>query len=904
MWSFFSRDSSKDFPYDIGEPVGGFDAYSIWTLHKAKRKTTLEEVSVFVYDIRSGSDTKCDLAKASLKRLKTLRHPSILQYLDSLETDKMLYVATEAVEPLGTYFTKLATDNVQKGLYLAWGIFQITVSILVLHECSHLTHNIPLQRALSFLNNDGNLRHNNVSAWSVFVNASGEWKLGSLEYVSAADGNPMPPAKIPVTLEVYDSPEKNDQSKLKAATKCSVDMWGLGCLVWEAFNGVLKQRSNLKDIEHIPKSLQSLYCELVGASPSNRPNPADIITRCRKPGGFFKNDLVDTLLFLEEIQIKDKAEKNRFFSGLTTHLDNFPDNVCKHKILPQLITAYEYGDAGSAVLAPMFKLGKLLDEVEYQKRIVPCVVKLFASTDRVTRSRLLQQLDLFIAHLQPQVVNDQIFPQVAHGFLDTNATIREQTVKSIIHLAPKLNYNNLNVEVLRHFARLQARDDQGGIRTNTTVCLGKIAPHLHPQVRQRVLVSAFVRAMRDPFPPARVAGVLALAATQQYFLLSEVANRVLPSLCSLTVDPEKTVRDPAFKTIRGFLGKLEKVSEDPSLRETMEADVHTATPSIGNAAATWAGWAVTAVTAKFYRSQSDSSRPRPPLTGRNLSKPASLEQPSSSSLSTTTSSVTSMTSLEHESNDTSASASDYGNNDWDNENWGEMDTSQDPSSPLAASSNNGTSMAANALNEVRDGWDNEEWGSLEEDPCEEEEQAEQEQQQQQLARQSISSTTSSSQHHQRPPLPQQHPHQQLLQQHELNDLIEPLAKLNSHAMLRPKELPNLSSSNTSPTSTATANCNNISPPSSHLNNSTHNANWNSDSWADGEFEPLEESGLGEFITNKLCLIPEIISPFLGNAKLDEARRKREEKKLQRQRELEARRAQRATGPMKLGAKKL
>lgn len=82
------------------------------------------------------------------------------------------------------------------------------------------------------------------------------------------------------------------------------------------------------------------------------------------------------------------------------------------------------------------------------------------------------------------------------------------------------------------------------------------------------------------------------------------------------------------------------------------------------------------------------------MTGRNLSKPASLgesliqianneknlnvssqlaEQPSSSSLSTTTSSVTSMTSLEHESNDTSASASDYGNNDWDNENWGEMD---------------------------------------------------------------------------------------------------------------------------------------------------------------------------------------------------------------------------------------
>lgn len=54
-----------------------------------------------------------------------------------------------------------------------------------------------------------------------------------------------------------------------------------------------------------------------------------------------------------------------------------------------------------------------------------------------------------------------------------------------------------------------------------------------------------------------------------------------------------------------------------------EADVHTATPSLGNAAATWAGWAVTAVAAKFYRSQSDTGRPqRPQLTGK--AKPASL----------------------------------------------------------------------------------------------------------------------------------------------------------------------------------------------------------------------------------------------------------------------------------------
>lgn len=42
--------------------------------------------------------------------------------------------------------------------------------------------------------------------------------------------------------------------------------------------------------------------------------------------------------------------------------------------------------------------------------------------------------------------------------------------------------------------------------------------------------------------------------------------------------------------------------------------MHAATPSLSNAAATWAGWAVTAVTAKFYRSQSDTVKSSPHST--------------------------------------------------------------------------------------------------------------------------------------------------------------------------------------------------------------------------------------------------------------------------------------------------
>jgi SCY1-like protein 1 len=57
----------------------------------------------------------------------------------------------------------------------------------------------------------------------------------------------------------------------------------------------------------------------------------------RSAGGFFKNKFVDTLLFLDEFQLKDSSEKQSFFKSLQSNLDLFPDEIAKFKILPKLI---------------------------------------------------------------------------------------------------------------------------------------------------------------------------------------------------------------------------------------------------------------------------------------------------------------------------------------------------------------------------------------------------------------------------------------------------------------------------------------------------------------------------------------------------------------------------------------
>lgn len=59
--------------------------------------------------------------------------------------------------------------------------------------------------------------------------------------------------------------------------------------------------------------------------------------------------------------------------------------------------------------------------------------------------------------------------------------VREQTVKAVLSVIGKLSDRVVNGELLRFLART-ANDEQPGIRTNTTICLGKIAKNLGESV--------------------------------------------------------------------------------------------------------------------------------------------------------------------------------------------------------------------------------------------------------------------------------------------------------------------------------------------------------------------------------------------------------------------------------------
>ena len=539
-------------------------------LHKGNLKNAKTSVSVF-HCAADGSGNDLDVAQRGLKTLKTLRHPSVVTFVNAISETASVTIATEPVVPLLFHLSSLPDDVTDD--YRSWGVAQVFRSVGFLHEAG--------------------LVHACLHSGCVFVTPGLDWKLFGFEMTRRSSEVGGPPS-FPPNLYAYSPPDRQCTPKS--------DVWGLGTIIWEIFNGRLNSRSQLSKLGKIPDKLSSTYVTLVAKGPSDRPDPAETLSRLKKPGGYLDNDLVNVTMFLEEHMIKDEAEKGRFFSSLTKKLDRFPKDLCANKILPELIKMFDFGSAGSQILPPVLKIGRTLSAERYQEMVVPCLVKLFASSDRNARYKLLCQLENFAEHLSDKLVNEQVFPQIQNGFMDQQPVIREKTVIAITHLAPKLTFANLDeCVVMKHFSRL-LRDDQPGIRTNTTVCLGKVARHLHHQTRRKVLAAAFGGKLKDPFPPARIAAVNGFAATQQYYTVQETSSRVLPMLCGLMTDPEKPVRDQAFKVARGFIQKLEQVSDDPSLKEEMEVMVNKNHASTSTMVSSWASWAVGAIGAKFYKS--------------------------------------------------------------------------------------------------------------------------------------------------------------------------------------------------------------------------------------------------------------------------------------------------------------
>uniref|UniRef100_A0A0W0FWE6 Protein kinase domain-containing protein n=1 Tax=Moniliophthora roreri TaxID=221103 RepID=A0A0W0FWE6_MONRR len=591
--------SGLNLPFSLGPKVTTLD--SICTLYDATKRDDSSPVSVFEYDFSQRRDI-APLAKNALRKLRTTRHPDVLKFMDAVETETTIHIMTERVRPLEMVLPSWSSKSVrEKEEWLLWGLHRIFVAVAFLNESCSSTHGA-------------------VRIKSIFLSPSGEWKLGGFELLS----NPKDDMAVLYTMgnllpgsDSWSSPEvkKNGWSSLKQGDLPAPDSYALGLLLNAAFNPdhhppptatpphlppAAASRGN------IPPAIFALFKKLLNPNPKGRLTTKGFLEIGTTDTGFFTNNpLVKVCTGLDNFALASEGEKSSLLRMLNESLSSFPSEFTIHRVLPSVVSALEYGGASAATIVPLvIKIGKDVPQDEYQGAVLGPLVRLFASPDRGIRMALLDNLPEYANKLDKKTVDGKIFPHLQTGFSDTVAVIREATVKAIPLLSSKLSDRTLNNDLLRFLAKMQS-DPEASIRTNTCILIGRLGPTLGYNTKRKVLVPAFLRALKDSFVHARVAGIMAFMATIDCFENEELATKVIPNMSFALVDKEKLVRDQAFKAIELFVKRLESYAAtlpettinplDRVGEQTMTTAQGTLVNSAAGAAGALAGWAMSSL---------------------------------------------------------------------------------------------------------------------------------------------------------------------------------------------------------------------------------------------------------------------------------------------------------------------
>ncbi|KAK4657366.1 Nuclear aminoacylation-dependent tRNA export pathway component [Podospora pseudocomata] len=441
------------------------------------------------------------------------------------------------------------------------------------------------QRTVKFINDEASSVHGNLKVASVYTTESGEWKLGGFEVLSNVKDDEAViytyGSLVPDSGR-YTPPElaKSGWDAIKRSPHSAVDAYDFGALIFEIFNGSFSS-DQAGQTKNIPPSLHPSYKRLASPNPKARLTVAHFLEQGRRNGSFFDTPLIKLTEGVENLGVKTEEEREAFLDDLDQLTDDFPEDFFKMKVLPELLKSVEFGGGGPKAFGLVMKIATKLSNEDFDAKVLPVLLRLFGNPDRAIR---------------------------VTGFTDVAPVVREQTLKSVLTIITKLSDRTINGELLKYLAKT-ANDEQPGIRTNTTICLGKIAKYLGTSSRSKVLIAAFSRSLRDPFIHARNAALMALSVTSEHFSDEDCATRVLPAICPSLIDKEKLIRDQAVKTLDVYVQRIKKAVE--SMPETalapesaISGNPRMDTPQ-AEAAAGWAGWAISSFTNKLSAAAGD-----------------------------------------------------------------------------------------------------------------------------------------------------------------------------------------------------------------------------------------------------------------------------------------------------------
>ncbi|KAF9341897.1 Protein-associating with the carboxyl-terminal domain of ezrin [Linnemannia elongata] len=383
---------------------------TIYTLRDAYFGKRL--VSAFTYDpSQLELDNKQEFLPKAIKKLKTIRHPSVLRFIDCKTSSAGFHLITERVVPLTEeYLEEISEDEILVGLY------DIMVALHFLHSQCHISHN-------------------NVKMGSIFV-SNGRWVLGGMEFTGTVAESKETGLTSLLSQELVPPEHQGKPTKTTQEVELphAVDVWQYGKFVEKLVqDGLLHFGTTALPLD-----------AMLQAEPKRRPTGDAIL----ESDLFLRNNTVSVVRYCR-LKGLDKLQNAEWSQSIMPKLQVLSPSIMEKFVLPQLLTQEFFAAEGfDIVYRTLFTpqpLRPLISEETYRTLVMPFMIKLWTYRQADIRMTLFRLFEVYLKAVVlgeggSEVLGQIILPEILAGLQDADPKVY---LASLSGLATAIPYSLL-----------------------------------------------------------------------------------------------------------------------------------------------------------------------------------------------------------------------------------------------------------------------------------------------------------------------------------------------------------------------------------------------------------------------------------------------------------------------------
>ncbi|XP_017055746.1 SCY1-like protein 2 [Drosophila ficusphila] len=561
--------------YEVLEQVCTAGVGLMWKVYNGHKKSTKQEVSVFVFEKKSlerwskdDRETMLETLRRGVQQLTKIRHPHVLTVQHPLEEsrDSLAF----ATEPVFASLANVVGDNVrsEKKLYDV----EIRHGLLQLFD------------GLQFLHQDAKIVHRNISAETIVINKNRSWKLFGFDFCianqPATDGTPhWPFREYTTSLHVLAQPSLEytaPELALNSVNTPDSDLFSLGVLIFTIYAGKplkmfgsdyssfrryandLNQRK-YPPMNAVPSDLTESLKALLHPSANMRPKLHEL-----KQIAYFQDVGVKTLSYLDSLYQWDNLQKSKFYKGLPQIIPTLPHRVNLHSILPYLVKEFVNSPMIPFVLPNVLLIAEMSSQREYCDHILPHLKPIFKLTDPIQILLIfMQKMDLLLKLTPAEEVKLSVLPLLYRSLECDMPQIQDLCLAVLPTFSTLIDYNAMKNSVLPRIKKLCLQSSNVSVKVNCLISIGKLLENLDKWlVLDEILPFLQQIQSREPAIIMGIIGIYKIAMTNTKLGITKdvMAHKCIPYLVPLSVENGLTIAqfNTIIALIKEMLGRVEQ----------------------------------------------------------------------------------------------------------------------------------------------------------------------------------------------------------------------------------------------------------------------------------------------------------------------------------------------------------